>query len=192
MWFDCTRDFVRANAAAAKAAGAAVVSGVRTQVLEWDVVGREFSPFHSFNELTNRGGTLRLYVARELGYALPLVEYVGTDGTVATAFTSSNFETYGGVDFPRRCVMQYYTKKGAGFYVSYDIATVKRANQPVADSEFAITVNQGTSVDDQRDPRARNMFTVKDGVAIPPDLSCVISVSDSKTGDADVSPVKTK
>jgi hypothetical protein len=188
MWFDCTRNFVRANAAAAKTTRTAVVSGVRTQVLEWDVAGREFSPFHSVNELTNRGGTLRLYVARELGYTLPLVEYVGVDGTVATAFTSSNFETYGGVDFPRRCVMQYFTKKGAGFYLSYDIVTVKRANQPIADSEFTIPVARGTFVDDQRDLKARSLFTVKD--AIPADLNDVISVSENNKGDAHPSHVK--
>ena len=92
LWNASTRRFVREQVSKARLLVAETVNGVGTRVLEWDVNPREkYLAFQAINELLGGGGKLRLYVARQLGYALPRIEHVDKFGTVQDRFDFSDF-----------------------------------------------------------------------------------------------------
>ena len=118
FWYSTTRDFVKANAAAAKRLGPATVDGVPVEVFEWTVSPAERDKaFHGFNALTRNGGKLRLNVAPSLGHVLPRIEYVGEGGVVAAVFSATEFRKVDNVHIPRRCSLRYFSKEGPGFFI---------------------------------------------------------------------------
>ncbi|HQU43301.1 MAG TPA: HEAT repeat domain-containing protein [Pirellulales bacterium] len=137
------RDFVRANADRVRATGAAKVDDVDTRIVEWEVGPTDLRPFDFVNDMLKSGGTLRLYVADQLGAALPRIEYVDRFGTVQRYFSASDFrEVADGILFPF-----HYNDSGVKFI---DFEMVERVNQKPHD-EFVIgPVPSGTHVHDTR------------------------------------------
>lgn len=172
FWFECTKRFVQDNKAKVVRGAASVVHGIPTEVLEWRVAEQEkYKAFHSVNNLTDHGGLLRVHVAPQLGYVLPRIEYVSPSGTVATSFESSVFQEYaGGIFIPKRLSMQYYTEKGPGFIMNYELTEVKRINEPIPDREFVLDLPVGTHVADARPVTHSIPFEIKEKGPLPAGL----------------------
>lgn len=177
FWYDCTKQFVEKNTEkAVRKAAPSDVNGIAVHVLEWAVPEPEkYKAFHGTNDLTSKGGALRLYVAPQLGYALPRIEYVGRNGKVAASFDSWDFEEHtGGLFLPKRCKMQYYTDKGPGYYLEYEILELKDVNQSIPDSEFVVQLPVGTEVADSRG-KGSIFFVINEKDPIPTDFQDVIA-----------------
>lgn len=160
FWHDLPLKFMQANAAKGRAKEQTDVRGIRTTPLEWDVA-RPGDAFDSYNNVLFAGGLLRVYVAPQLGYALPRYEYVGRDGTVGVRFDAWEFEEAApGVFFPHQCTCQCFDPAPV-YYVDYKITKFEKINEPIPDDDFIIKIPEGTSVHDGRGPTVVAFFAGK-------------------------------
>ena len=147
LWHDSTRKFIADHAQADQFAGSATVHDVETRVLEWDVSAEQTgAAFHATNDLLEDGGKLRIYVAPQLGYALPRIEHVDKFGTVQTLFESSDFvEVAANVFFPKM-----WTYNSGAHVTTLKIKLVEKCNEPLSDADFSLSIPAGTWVMDVR------------------------------------------
>jgi hypothetical protein len=158
-------------------AGEREIDGIRTSILEWQVRKADrYSAFDSINSILDEGGVLRLYVASQLGYALPRIEHVGIDGRVATRFDSTDFEEpHAGLFFPRHCSYQNFPEDGsAGYYNRYEILEMNDVNEPIPEESFVVSLPQGTSVTDRRTAEGADFRIGSLSAGLPSDLARVI------------------
>jgi hypothetical protein len=176
IWFPSTRQFVRSHVSAGTSTPQELPGIGLVQRLEWIIANPSTeSAFHSVNQLTRNGGKLRLFSSTALGYSLPLIEYVGSNGNVAVEFKSADFQKDSADIFiPRQCSMQYYDEKGPGFFVSYEITAVKRLNETIGDDEFTIHLPVGTLVTDRRAGKDVIHFNIKSGGYAPRDIGEIV------------------
>jgi hypothetical protein len=147
LWRAATRGFVRDQARKARALGAETVNGIETRRLEWDVAqGDRYHAFGEINEMLKEGGKLRLYVARQLGFALPRIEHVDPFGTVQEKYDSSNFkEVAPGIFFPTLCRLG-----GGAFNRTYQLKRIERINETFSSSDFVLAIPADTAIEDDR------------------------------------------
>jgi len=166
LWSSSTRRFVREQASRARFLGAETVNGVGTRALEWDVDPKDkYLAFHAINDLLSDGGKLRLYVARQLGYALPRIEHVDKFGTVQDQFDFSDFrEVAPEIHVPAIC------RLGRGnFEQKYHLTKIEKVNESIPNNDFVLSIPAGTSVGDNRpkmkdkvDPDGKRTFSLRD------------------------------
>ncbi len=104
LWNSSTRRFVRDHASKARLLGAENINGIDAVILEWDAdPDDKYLAFGAISDMLKEGGKLRIYVARQLGHALPRIEHVDRFGTVQDRFDYSGFREVarGGLS-PRR------------------------------------------------------------------------------------------
>lgn len=169
FWFPVTKQFVREHADKAQLKGTVEVNGVTAKLLEWKVPKADISKaFHAVNELTMEGGLLRLYVAPQLGYALPRIEHVGENDTVMASFDSKDFEAVAeGLFLPKECKLQYFDRKGPGYSVRFQISNIEKANQTIPDKDFVVQLPRDTEVFVRRDGK-EVAFTVEEATGSLP------------------------
>jgi hypothetical protein len=149
FWHDKTGDFVRDRANEARNLGEVRVNNVRSILLEWKIANPR-QGFHGINDLLKDGGSLRVYVAPDLGFALPSYEYVAPDGRVVMRFDAMDFkEDAPSVFFPRRCELQTFDPAPM-YYVEYTMTSVQRLNDVIPDEDFKLSIPVGTTVSDGR------------------------------------------
>ena len=146
-WYASTRQFVRDQASKARSLGAETVNGIETRGLEWNVARSDtFLAFGAINEMLQDGGKLRLYVARQLGYALPRIEHVDKFGTVQDKFDFSDFKQVApGIFFPAVCRLG-----GGTFNRTYQIKKIERINGAFSNSDFVLPIPADTAINDHR------------------------------------------
>ncbi len=176
FWYDDTRKFVRDHAGTVKLKGKKDIDGIETRVLEWWVGKHQLRAFGGMGDSLLGGGTLRVYAAPRLGYALPRMEYVGKDGLIETVYYCSDFrEVAPGVHLPMKC--GYTFSKGGGDHVSfrceYTILKAEKINEPIPPEDFVMELPPGTYVQDIRGPQymhfkvGQKQFTTKDLADVP-------------------------
>lgn len=188
FWFKATAEFVRKNADQARLVGAAEVNGVKTQLLEWTVPREQIgSVFHAVYQSARlrSPGILRIYVAPQLGFALPRIEHVSTlnGGELDTVMDAEQFqEVAGGIYFPKKLSMRCYPQKGfETYYVEYVIQRAEKINEEIDEAEFKVTLPNGTLVHDGRSPKGAISFRVGQSAQVPKDLEQMIVPVLSKT-----------
>ncbi len=173
VWFESTKKFIRSNAASARTVGKGDVDGVPVEIIEWLVgkeqaVSRTASPFYSLDAELVKGGILLLYVAPQLGYALPRIEHVRLDGSVQARFDSRGFkEVTPGIFFPRECSLQYFGPGGGGAYERVTLKRVEKINEPIPEEDFLVEVPVGTTVGDARDVKKPVHFRIAESEPLP-------------------------
>ncbi len=179
LWYECTKKFIASHRDKAIRKSATEVNGVWCEVVEWKILPSErFNAFHSAGELTEQGGTLRVYTAADKGFALPRVEHVGRDGRIEAAFDSWDLREYAdGVFIPQRCREQLYGSKGPGFYLEYQFDKIRNINRAIPDSEFIIPLPPGTHVSDARSGTNSVNFDIKKDGLVPEDLEDIITIA---------------
>ncbi len=163
FWFKATQEFVRANATAARWKGRTEVSGVAVDEYDWEVSEQQADDaFRGVSAITEKGGTLRIFVARQLGYVIPRIEHVGVSGAVGTRLDASDFVEVDGFFIPRKAKRQNYDIKGKVVYFEeYEVLNVKDLNRAIDEREFAIEMPVGTEVTDSRYGTGSNIFVVE-------------------------------
>jgi beta-lactamase regulating signal transducer with metallopeptidase domain/HEAT repeat protein len=118
--------------------------------LAWSVSEAEAaSLFAGASELLARGGTLRISVAEQLGYALPKVEYYDRFGGVQARFEADEFfEAAAGLFFPE----EYHVAEREEISYRFE-RKIGRLNEKLPDEAFLIAIPAGTRVMDIRFPR---------------------------------------
>lgn len=184
MWFKAPKEFIKSNVKSASSLGKQEVYGVPTQLVEWAVSEADrYKAFGRINVLLAKGGKLRVNVAPQLGFALPRVEHVGVGDKVQALFEAKGFEEKGpGIFIPKECTLQDFDQDGPGSFIRYRIKSFRKVNEPLADSDFWVTIPEGTTVADMRSPEGTNIFRVGEGP--PPDLEGLVQFGGEKAGAA--------
>jgi hypothetical protein len=166
LWYASTRRFVHDQASKARSLEAETINGIETRVLEWNVARSDkYLVFGAINELLQDGGRLRLYVARQLGYALPRIEHVDRFGTVQGRFDFSDFnEIAPGIFFPVVCRLD-----GDSFRRTYQLKKIERINGTFSPSDFVLAIPANAAIEDRRpklkdkvDAQGHRTFSLKD------------------------------
>jgi hypothetical protein len=162
FWLQETLDFVSSWRDRMTQAGVETIDHIETVVLEWPIAASDvFKVLPEANGVTGTGGTLRVYAAPSLGYALPRIEIVGTHGRVGCRFESSGFQQVApGLWFPMKSTWQWYDPKPA-FYEEYEFSNVALVNEQIPKEDFEYSVPPKTLVADMRDPASSATITVE-------------------------------
>lgn len=152
FWERDQRDYVRDHAREAKDKGQAEMNGVSTRILEWSVPEKDkYKAFHAVGDITDRGGTLRIYVAPQLGFVLPRIEILGLAGIVANRYDAFDFfEAVPGIFLPKRCQWLVYDREGDCITSITELKKVERINEPIPEDVFKMYLPLGTRVADDR------------------------------------------
>jgi len=179
FWERSTRDFVRANRNKGVYKGRVEVNGVATRILEWAVSdANKYKAFDFVAEVTEHGGTLRLYIAPQLGFVLPRIEHLGTSGRVAVRYDSFDFyEVAPGIFFPKRSRWSSYNRTGSTGFSEFKLLKVDKVNEPIADDIFKVYLPVGTIVADGRAGNSSHIFRIAAAGTLPVDgLDDVVAV----------------
>lgn len=152
FWRRDQRDYVRNHAREAKDKGQAEVNGVSTRILEWSVPEKDkYKAFHAVGDITARGGTLRIYVAPQLGFVLPRIEILGLAGMVQDRYDAFDFfEAAPGIFLPKRCQRSVYDREGDCITSITELKKAERLNEPIPEDVFKMFLPLGTRVADDR------------------------------------------
>lgn len=170
LWYPGTVAFIDQHRTECKRVMRHEVDGMPVEVVEWQVPPNNLDAFGVTNRQLQSGGMLRLSVASERGFVLPLIEYVAPDGRVAIEFRSSDFRQVGpSLFWPWHCRRRTFTKEGKeGFFVEYSFTAVERVNEPIPDDEFVIDLPKGTHVNDLRPGANGALYTIGESIVRPP------------------------
>jgi RNA polymerase sigma factor (sigma-70 family) len=147
LWYASTRRFVRDQASKARVLEAQTVNGIETRGLEWNVARSDtYLAFGAINEMLQDGGRLRLFVARQFGYALPRIEYVDKFGTVQAKFDFSDFKEVA----PRIFFPAVGRIGGGSFNRTYQLKKIERINGTMLHSDFVLAIPADTAIGDER------------------------------------------
>jgi hypothetical protein len=145
-------EYVERHCARFRSAKPSDVAGVRCEVCELDVLPEDVAaafPIHS--PALAAGGTLRVHIAPQLGFALPLIEVESATGIKVASYQSKDFlrfsdDTY----FPRQIRRELRAPNGETEYGQFAIVP-ELINQPIPESDFVVELPAGTHVRDERD-----------------------------------------
>lgn len=152
--YESTRKFLREHSDRARLKEGPKVDDLQTRILELSVGPTELNAFGFFTDMFKHGGTLRLYVAEQLGGVLPRIEYVDGFGTVQFTFHASDFrEVAPGIYFP------YHFDDAAVKRI--DFSKVEQVNEELPATEFVIApIPAATYVADER-PKSTDKIDAK-------------------------------
>ncbi len=147
VWSETTRNFLRTSRP--KLAGKETIDGVETLILEWPIPkGQAHAAMPSANSVTAAGGTLRIHAAPELGYALPRIDVVSSDGTLGFRFESTGFKQVApNIYFPMYSAWKGFDPDPA-FTQEYYFKEVTRVNADIPASDFEFTIKKGVGIVD--------------------------------------------
>ena len=158
IWPLKTRQYVEKHATEARLVGTEVVDRVQTRVVELRVPKEDVGPaFRTlYRAMRKEGGIIRLYVAPQMGFVVPKMQFVAPDGTVLCRFEASGFQQKSpGLWFPKKASRVGVSEKNA-HYIVFEIIKAESLNEPIDPKVFAITIPAGTRIEDGRvEPNSR-------------------------------------
>ncbi len=175
-----TREFVAKHKDQAVLRGHALLDGQKVYILEWTVHKDQLAALDSSNEVTEHGARIRAYVAPSLGFAIPRLEFVGLDGSIAKLFESSAFQKINGIHIPMIGTIQCFTLQGPGYNETYTISQVKRLNESIDKSEFMFKIPVGTGITDETNGDPPRRFNASYYFDVSPHLDDLLLVEDPK------------
>ena len=152
FWHAQQLQYVEQHRARFRLAMPSNVDGVRCKVCELDVPAEDVAAaFQIHRPLLAAGGTLRVHIAPQLGFALPLVEVNSANGIKVATYKSNDFfkfpdDTY----FPKQIRRELRAPNSETEYGQFSIVP-ELINQPIPESEFIVEIPAGTHVRDERD-----------------------------------------
>ncbi len=179
FWRLATKKYVEENRKSVVLKGPAEVNGVKAAVLEWGVPRADVYKAFGFSAPgIDSGGVLRLYVAPQLGHAMPRIDFLSKKEEVIVRYDSSDFvKTPSGIHFPQLCSERLfaYSKTHPGLR-QYTIKDIEKINEPIPDSEFSVPIPIGTEVIDARSGKGSTRFILSDKEAPPvPGLESIVA-----------------
>ncbi|MBW3541516.1 MAG: hypothetical protein KY476_14710 [Planctomycetes bacterium] len=187
VWFRSTLEYIRDNADSAALIGEEVIDGIPTRVLEWKVSQEDvYGAFFAIDNTWANGGSLRLYVAPQLGFVLPRIEQIRKAGQVACRYTAGDFKEHApGIFIPGRADRQWIRPDGTqGHFISYEITAVNFLNRDVPDDDFIVIMPPDTRVQDTRPPGGGTFF---EAGSPPPEIELELRdiIAVEKRGESD-------
>lgn len=150
LWWGQTSVFLKANAERAEFRGEEIVEGHQCRIIEVEIKKEERAAW-TFSDINRNGGFVRMWIAPELGYAIPRVEELGNDRRVAGIYLSSEFKEYtSGLFLPRQCHCVFYSSSGATYSHAFRDIEYADVNGEIPSAAFTIEVSQNTTIADQR------------------------------------------
>ncbi len=154
FWRSQQLAFVETHRAQARAGDPSEVGSIHCEVCEIDITAEEMTQLVPVRipSLRRSGGVLRLHVAPQLGFVLPLVEVCTVEGTPVVTYRCDDWaemDLAQTLYFPRQARMEVALPSGSKVYEKFTI-TPKMLNQPVDDEELSVDVPVGTQILDDR------------------------------------------
>ncbi len=142
-------DYISAHREQAEYGGKESLDGTDAEILEWSVDQPDFnSVFHYHLPYLYEGRTakLRVFVASDLGHAIPRVEFASVNGEAKFWFEASDFRSVGdSVYFPFGWKM-INEAGGTHTLLQFEILSVEGINEPIPDGAFELAIPSGTRV----------------------------------------------
>jgi hypothetical protein len=152
FWHTQQRKYVESHRTQIRMSDPSTIDGIDCEVCELDVpAGETTVALQVHSPSLSAGGKLRVHVAPQLGFVLPLIEVQSAMGAKVASFRSSDFLMCpDGTYFPRKTRREVRTPSGDAEYGEFTIVP-ELINQTIPASDFALTVPAGTRVRDERD-----------------------------------------
>ncbi len=98
---------------------------------------------------------MRLYVAPQLGFVLPRMEFVTASHQVAQTYNAKSFdEVAPGIYFPAHLSTETHATGGTSRYRGEFAVRCELINQPIPAEDFIVPLPTGTRVQDARQPNS--------------------------------------
>ena len=159
FWHHRQLEYAREHRSEFRLAMPRQIDGIHCEVCELDVPLEELARVVLIvHPLLRAGGMLRLHIASQLGYAMPLIEITAPDGAKVVTYQSSGFlKLPDDIYFPRKSRTEMQLPTGVAWYQQFNI-TPEQINQRIPDSDFVIEIPPGTQVRDERDANRVRRF----------------------------------
>jgi hypothetical protein len=146
--------YIEKHAGEFRVTGSSTVNAIPVVALELAVAAENYrDAFQIVLPALKSGGTIRLYVAPQLGFVLPRVEFLTPSRQVAQSYDSVDFtEVAPGIHFPQRLWTQTHAAGGSARYRAEFTTRCEFINQPVPEEDFIVELPLGTRVQDAREP----------------------------------------
>ena len=146
--------YIEKHAGDFQIAGSSTVNAIPVTLLELAVAAESYrDAFHILLPALKSGGIIRLYVAPQLGFVLPRVEFLTPSRQVAQSYDSIDFsEVAPGIHVPQRLWTQTHAAGGAARYRGEFTVRCELINQSVPEEDFVVELPLGTRVQDAREP----------------------------------------
>jgi hypothetical protein len=163
FWKTAQLKYVLGHASRCRLVGNATVNEIATEHYELDVPAADHRAFVSLCPGLRNGGAIRFFVAPQLGYLLPRIEFVTPQGEVAQSYEAKDFlEVAPGIFFPKRIQKNIHSASGGSLsHVEFDIRS-ELINQPIPDDDYIVQFPVGTDVNDARDPEQVKAFRLEE------------------------------
>ncbi len=154
FWHRAQLQFVERHVANSRVVGTSVVNSIFTTVMEFDVTAANHrAAFHVLLPALGSGGIVRLYVAPQLGFVLPRIEFVTPSKQVAQSYDAADFtEVATGIYLPARLWTETHAAGGASRYRGEFSVQYELVNQTIPQEDFVVELPVGTRVQDAREP----------------------------------------
>ena len=154
FWFREQLRYVEKHADEFRITGSNIVNTVPVVVLELAVAAENHrQAFHVVSPALKSGGTIRLFVAPQLGFVLPRVEFLTNSNEVAQSYDAVGFnEAAPGIYFPERLWTETHAAGGASRYRAEFITRCELINQSIPQEDFVVELPAGTRVQDAQEP----------------------------------------
>jgi beta-lactamase regulating signal transducer with metallopeptidase domain len=153
IWYPESADYLRDHADSAILGGNVKINGIEAQAIEWTVPAADtavaFNNSVTTGGLLAGGGTCRVAVSPQLGYAVVRIEYIDRFGTAQSVFDYSQFQKVAaGIHFPQRIEIRELAQEQ-----TIDVVSVAKINEKIEGDEFVLSIPPGTHVHDVRPHR---------------------------------------
>lgn len=167
FWYAEQAAFVKEHSREFRLAGTETVGGVETKICEM-VLSKELAGkgFHSLTRSLVDGGTLRLYIAPQLGHVLPVIEFIDFLNTIQIKYEASSFSYLApNLWLPgsiRRGIANQSDQDMPLRYSSFTGITYELVNEPIPKDDFVIKLKPGNRVEDRRRTSGPVWYTVQE------------------------------
>jgi len=131
-----------------------VIQAVPVTILELPVAAEQArEAFHILPPALKQGGMIRLYIAPQLGFVLPRIEFVAPSNEIAQSYEAMDFsEVAPGIYFPRRIWNETHAAGGANRYRGEFTVRGELINEAIPEEDFVVELPIGTRVQDAHEP----------------------------------------
>ena len=162
FWHAEQREYVERHRTQFRMSDPSTIDGIQCKVCELDVPASETTvALQVHSPSLSAGGKLRMHVAPQLGFVLPLIEVESLTGDKVASYRSSDFLLCpDGTYFPRKTRREVRTPGGDAEYGEFTIVP-ELINQTIPASDFVLTIPAGTRVRDERDAAQVRRFELE-------------------------------
>jgi hypothetical protein len=184
FWHDRQLRYVETHADAFQVTGSTVVNNVSVAVLEATIPAADRrEAFHVVSPQLQSGGLMRLYVAAQLGFVVPRIEFLSVKKEAAVVYDAADFgEAAAGIYLPGRISTEIRGAAGEVQYRGEFSIRYELINEGLPPEEFIVNLPRGTHVQDARVPGHVTTFDVAESQSTASLLTAALPSTRSPAG----------